>query len=175
MGRHAHLSRRGAARRIFEPAVGPTHRYMVSSPACWDRYGQILGREYSDARLLATHRLTVDTYAVQHPGGTSRQAIQSVGLHLARLMFQLEHPLSPNETNNVMLGLGPHKASLPHLQAPHTYPLTVCDIPLGAPPEHHGAAVRRWAEAAWTAWSPHHDFIRGWAKSALEGPSIKRR
>ncbi|MDZ7628938.1 MAG: DUF5946 family protein [Parvularculaceae bacterium] len=44
------------------------------------------------------HRLSVDAYAVQHPGGASRQAIQSVGLHLARLYIQLEHPHTPKES-----------------------------------------------------------------------------
>ncbi len=62
-------------------------------------YGVILQHEYSDPRLLPTHRLSVDTYAIQHPGDGSRRAIQSVGLHLARLMIQLESPApaAPNQ------------------------------------------------------------------------------
>lgn len=56
---------------------GPVHRYMTSSPACWRLFGELLAAEYSDPDLIVTHRLSVDTYAIQHPGGQSRQAIQS--------------------------------------------------------------------------------------------------
>ena len=28
--------------------TGPTHEYMESSPGCWQAYGEVLGREYSD-------------------------------------------------------------------------------------------------------------------------------
>jgi hypothetical protein len=31
----------------------PTHRYLESSPACWRLYGDVLAREYSDARYHA--------------------------------------------------------------------------------------------------------------------------
>lgn len=112
---------------LFTPVNGPTHRYMISSPGCWERYGELLAREYSDPALMVTHRLSVDTYAVQHPGDLSRRAIQSVGLHLARLMLQIDHPLPPAETNEVMLGHGKHKASLPPLSPPAAYMVTVCD------------------------------------------------
>lgn len=147
---------------LFDLMDGPTHRYMISSPACWDHYGQILAREYTEPALLLTHRLSVDTYAVQHPGDGSRQAIQSVGLHLARLMVQLDSSLKPLETNDVMLGLSKHKAALPLLPGPASYSITVADLPLSATSEEHIASVREWARATWNAWSRHHDFIRRW-------------
>ena len=50
---------------------GPTHRYMEASPGCWHVYGQVLARDYTDPFLRAVHRLTTDTYAVQHPGRPS--------------------------------------------------------------------------------------------------------
>ena len=53
---------------------GPTHRYMLSSPGCWAVFGEVLAREYSNALYMKNHRLTVDAYAVQHPGKPSRQA-----------------------------------------------------------------------------------------------------
>ena len=62
----------------FAPFDGPVHAYLESSAACWNAFGQVLAREYSDARHAPIHRLTVDAYCVQHPGGDSRQAIQSV-------------------------------------------------------------------------------------------------
>src|ERR1700688_1721358 len=52
----------------FARIDGPTHEYVLSSPGCWAAYGEVLAREYRDYRLARLHRLTVDTYAVQHPG-----------------------------------------------------------------------------------------------------------
>jgi hypothetical protein len=64
---------------------GPVHRYLESSPGCWRLYGEVLAREYSDLAFWAAHRLTVDSYAVQHPGRSSPQTIQSVCVHLLSL------------------------------------------------------------------------------------------
>lgn len=112
---------------IFEPFEGPTHRYMISSPACWEWFGRVLAREYSHPTLLPTHRLSVDAYAAQHPGSDSRRAIQSVGLQLARLGIQLEHPLPPRENNevcSVWVGIRNH-----YLVSMHSYYLgSLCVI-----------------------------------------------
>lgn len=54
---------------------GPTHAYIGASPGCWACYGQVLTKEYSDYRFAPVHRLTVDTYAVQHPGKPERRAM----------------------------------------------------------------------------------------------------
>ena len=100
----------------LDPELGPTHDYMTASPACYARFTAVLAHEYSNPALLATHRLSVDTYAVQHPGdGSERRMVQSVGLHLARLHLarlyvQLEdhatgRPRGAEATNAVMLGL----------------------------------------------------------------------
>ena len=150
---------------LFEVSDGPVHRYMASSAACWHAYGVILQHEYSDPRLLPTHRLSVDTYAIQHPGDGSRRAIQSVGLHLARLMIQLESPLQPRQTNDVMLGLGRHKSTLPALMPPDRYEVTVADIVAEAGGPHHAEAVCLWARSAWQAWAAHHWFIREWVRA----------
>ena len=152
----------------FAHGIGTTHPYMHSSPGCWARYGEVLAREYSHPTLLATHRLSVDAYAVQHPGSTEPRAIQSVGLHLARLMLQLRQPTPPRETNDVMLGLGRSKGTLPYLEPPKSFITTVANIPLEGSLECHVAAVRAWAADAWSAWHAHHEFIESWAQAALE-------
>jgi hypothetical protein len=127
---------------------GATHPYMLSSPACWARFGEILAREYSHPQLSATHWLSVDSYAVQHPGSTERRAIQSVGLHLARLMLQLQGEMPPRKTNDVMLGLSRSKHTLPYLDPPKSFAVTVADIPVNGTFEDHARAVRGWAAAA---------------------------
>ena len=73
----------------FERHEGPTHKYMLSSPGCWKAYGELLAREYGNPLLFgAVHRLTVDAYALQHPGNPSdRRATQSVWIHYVALIW----------------------------------------------------------------------------------------
>ena len=150
---------------LLEPRDGPCHRYLIASPACWAKYGDVLAYEYSDPALLPTHRLTVDTYAVQHPGDCSRQAIQSVGLHLARLMIQLESPVPPRETNDVILHLGPRKATLRLLDRPDFFQMTIADVWPAAGTPDHARTVRLWSERTWRDWCQHHEYIRNWVSS----------
>ena len=142
---------------------------MVSSPACFAAFTTLLAHEYSDPALRPTHRLTVDTYAVQHPGRSDvPQAVQSVGLHLARLGLQIERMMPPKQTNDVMLGLGRHKASLVHLAPPRSFELTVADVIPWAGTERHAVQVRAWAETTWIDWAEHHAYIRAWTRLHLQ-------
>lgn len=147
------------------PAVeGPVHAYMTSSPACWAAFNTVMAREYSDPGLMAVHRLSVDAWAVQHPGDGSRRAVQSVGLHLARLLVQIEQGLEGEAANTAMLGFAMRKGDLPELPPRRSYALTVADAVGAEAPEAHRAAVRRWAASVWADWADHHDFIRRWAQ-----------
>jgi hypothetical protein len=136
---------------------------MASSPACWAAFNAVMAREYSDPDLMAVHRLSVDAWAVQHPGDGSRRAIQSVGLHLARLMIQIEQGLEGEAANAAMLRFATRKASLPELPPREPYAFTVADVVHAIEPEAHRLAVRGWATAVWADWSDQHDFIRRWA------------
>ena len=46
-------------------------------------------RELGELRNPDIHRLSVDTYAVQHPGVPERRSIQSVAVHLMCLCLVL--------------------------------------------------------------------------------------
>lgn len=145
---------------------GPTHRYMKSSPGCWAVYGEILAREYSDVNYFSVHRLTVDAYAVQHPGGDDRQSIQSVGVHLVRLCLFLEHGLTPESANDAMLDAAKDKHTFYKLEPPANMgKITAADVARAKNIVEHKALVHKWAEEAWQAWSQHHDVIRGWLPS----------
>lgn len=148
---------------LFEPSEGPIHAYMLSSPPCFAAFNTVLAAEYGSPALRDTHRLSVDTWAVQHPGSSSdRKAVQSVGLHLARLLLQLERPQSPAETNAVMLDFSRYKATLPALPPPPSFRITAADIAPFAGSTMHAEKVRAWAKATWQDWSHQHDFIRSW-------------
>ena len=136
------------------------------------RINELLAAEYSSAELQQVNRLTVDTFAVQHPGAADdRRTVQSVGLHLARLHLQLESPRPPLETNAVMLDFSKHKATLKWLDPPDAFAITAPDVARHAGTDAHAAKVREWADASWADWSAHHDYIRGWiAENSSHAP-----
>jgi len=153
----------------FPPSQGATHPYMLSSAGCWAAFGAVLAREYSDRGLFAVHRLSVDAYAVQHPGKqSSRPALQSVGLHLARLTLQLERGLSPERANAAMLQLAEYKARFHWLEPPTSRgTITVAQVAPVVDPAAHEAAVRAWARSALDAWQAHRPIIERWIAFAF--------
>jgi hypothetical protein len=142
---------------------GPTHRYMESSPGCWHLYGQVLAREYSDRAFSALHRLTVDAYAVQHPGHPSPQAIQSVCVHLLSLCLVFERGLAASYATRVMGEATRTKDRFVWLTPPAGRgAVTVADVAVAAEPHAHEERVRSWAGSAWSAWAEHHAIVRSW-------------
>ncbi|MBN8807519.1 MAG: hypothetical protein J0I47_04675 [Sphingomonas sp.] len=126
---------------------------MLSSPGCWAAYGALLEREYSDPELFAaSHRLTVDAYAVQHPGlATDRRAVQSVTIHFASLHAILELGWSHADARAHLQRLaGRDYASLP---AALRFDLTLADLD-GLPVGQHRERVEQWAISAYRAWRP---------------------
>jgi hypothetical protein len=82
---------------------GPVHNYMDSAPGCWKYYVDILAKEYSpDFYNQDIHRITVDTFAVQHPGKKERKSIQSVNGHLISLYCLYEKKLSGKKATEVL-------------------------------------------------------------------------
>ena len=149
----------------FPDIDGPVHRYMASSPGCWSVYGEVLAREYSEPSYFEVHRLTVDAYAVQHPGSTDRQSVQSVGLHLIRLCLFLEQGLTAENANDAMLKAGKYKHSFTWLKPPASFgAITAADVARAKTVEEHKAVVRAWAQSSWDAWSVHHDTVRSWGR-----------
>jgi hypothetical protein len=151
---------------LFPEMEGSTHRYMESSPSCWAAYGEVLAREYGDFSYGQANRLSVDAYAVQHPGRPSPQSIQSVALHLIRLCLLLECRLKIDRANEAMLKATEAKSSFVWLTPPPNRGIvTVADVHRAKNAEEHVMLVRQWAESAWIAWSPHHSQIRAWLPS----------
>ena len=151
---------------LFPEMEGPVHRYMDSSPGCWAAFGEVLAREYSDFRYGSVHRLTVDAYAVQHPGQPSPQTIQSVAVHLGSLYLVLEKELSSDYAARVMDRLTDIKASFHWLEPPAGLgALTVADVLPAKDGPGHVALVRRWAASAWAAWGAHHRQVKEWVEA----------
>jgi hypothetical protein len=148
---------------LFSEIEGPTHRYMESSTGCWAMYGEVLAREYSNPAYAPNYRLSVDAYAVQHPGRPSPQSVQSVAVHLIRLCLLLERDLEMARANDAMLTATAAKGKFFWLEPPPSRgSITVADVHRAKNADEHIALVQKWAESAWQAWSRHHPQIHKW-------------
>jgi hypothetical protein len=145
----------------FDAIEGPIHRYMTSSPACWSRYGELLGALAIQPDSMESRLYCVDAYAVQHPGTPNPQAIQSVAVHLLNMYGYLMRglPVTPPR-------LAGHKGAFRWLNPPaKAAALTVRDMPIAADAAATAVASRAWVEAAWAAWAEHHEQIAAWHAS----------
>ena len=137
--------------------------YIGSAPGCWLMYSEVLAREYGDMRYTPAHQLTVDAYAVQHPGVPERRAAQSVAIHLVGLCLSLERERGPIELPRLRQRMAAPKRVFPWLPPPDSLgDVTVVDVHAAETPEAHRVVVDRWARSAWEAWSPHHAQVRAW-------------
>ena len=148
---------------LILPSIdGPTHSYLNASPACWALYGEVLAREFGDPKRFEIHQVTVDTYAVQHSGGSDRRAVQSLALHLMTLCLFVERGVDPGGGPGLHQRLvGGHTRE--RLEPPHPNgSLTVAHAHEAVNAGDHIERVWSWARDVWQAWSPHHDTIHRW-------------
>ncbi len=150
----------------FAPSDRPIHAYMLSTPGCWAAFGEVLAREYADPALFSrSHRWTVDSYAVQHPGlATDRRAVQSVRLHYAALYLNLEEGRQHIDLPALQTLLaGQSVEPLPTM--PARFAVTheaLLAANLGA----HVGLAGDWAEASFEAWRPG---LLVWARNFVGG------
>lgn len=136
---------------------------MESAPGCWSLYGEVLVREYTDATYAAHHRLTVDAYAIQHPGQRSPQSIQSVAVHLVSLCLIFELGVAPARATLAIQRVSKAKSQFVWLSPPDTMgQVTVASVHAARSATQHLELVRTWAESAWHAWAGHHRTVRQW-------------
>ena len=148
---------------LFPDVDGPTHRYLGASPGCWACFGDVLAREYSDLAYYAVHRLTVDAYALQHPGKPALQTIRSVALHGITLCAVFERGVTLSQAGQVIGQASQKKDRFVWLPPPASPgPLTVADVLPAGDAEDHARRVRAWATAVWQAWAEHHPTFRQW-------------
>jgi hypothetical protein len=149
---------------VFPDTNGLTHAYIGASPGCWTVYGDMLVQEYGEYKYPAVHRLTVDTYAVQHPGKPSRRSIQSVAGHLISLHLVLDRGLDAQKATEALRWAATQKGRFIWLEPPPSLgTLTILDMARARDLTEHVRLVERWAKSVWDAWAEHHEIIWKWA------------
>ena len=145
---------------------GPTHPYMVSSPACWAAFGELVAADYSSPERMAWHQVVVDAYAAQHPGnGDDRRQVQSVGLHLMTLCLFLEHDTDPSlgsELHNRMI----RRPAFHRLERSGPGALTVMHVPTTGPADTARHAAYEWGADVWQTYTDAHTTVHAWLREA---------
>lgn len=158
------LIRCSGCHALVPNADGKTHYSTAAAPGCWAIYGSVIAKEYADERYFAAHRLTVDTYTVQHPGSSSRQAILSVAVHLISLYRILECNFDVQRAVAAMDAALRHRQQFVWLEPPVSRGrFTICDVVAAKDHGEHEHLVQQWARSVWDTWSSHHATIRRWA------------
>jgi hypothetical protein len=149
---------------VETPAVeGPSHKYMLSTAGCWEAYGRLLALEYEDPARWATHRLTVDAYALQHPGVDGPQARNSVGIHLSRLALIVGRGWSQEQADRAMEQIRAKKFGFPWLTPPMAGAgMTVVDVLAAKSAVKHTELVEAWARSVWASWAVHRVAAEEW-------------
>lgn len=142
----------------FEPIDGPVHEYIESTPGCWSTYSKVLAVEYENYQELRdVHRLTVDTYAVQHPGQPSRKSIQSVWGHLVAQHLYLKRGLDGEKTRlrlERFVDISPELVWLP--PPDFTGALNIGHVANAADNQDHIRRVKEWGSSVYSCWHQMH-------------------
>lgn len=139
---------------------GPVHAYLGASAGCWAIFGEVMAREYSDFRYAKVHHLSVDAYALQHPGTPQPQTIQSAAVHLISLYRQLEHGDNAMEAAQVKQRATQFKDRFTWLEPPESLgAMTIMDVYAADDANKHVAIVTEWAQVVWQAWADHHPVV----------------
>jgi uncharacterized damage-inducible protein DinB len=122
--------------------------------------------EFSDCRYAGIHRLTVDTYSLQHADPYMISA-KSFAAHLTGMCCAMEHDGDHHLLRTLQQWLSGKREDLekpPLLQ--DVGELTIAHI-LDAPDAaEHERLVREWASNVWNAYAVYHDLARDWIDTA---------
>ncbi len=139
---------------------GPVHRYLGGTPGCWAHYGKLLAREYENYDYMVVHGLTVDAYALQHPGEKSLPATRSTYIHLASLFSYFELKRSISQLAGIKQAIATHKLSDEWLIPPTELDgINVDDVLTAQTAQQHRQSVEAWARYIFECWAPHHEKI----------------
>jgi hypothetical protein len=148
---------------------GPTHPYIGASAACWALYGELLAHQYAELGYPECHRLTLDAYAVQHPGKREARSIKSVATHLCGLYLVLERGLDGPAATALKNRVVAAEPRFMWLNPPgQAEALTVKDVLETRSDIRHCDAIETWARSVWATWELHHETVAKWVEGALE-------
>ena len=162
---------------LVEDIPGTAHKYIGANQGCWNLYTEVLAKQYSEFNYPEdTQRLTVDTYAIQHPGVPSKQSIQSVNIHLISLYAVLIKKLKGKQATKMIGEILKKEPRFEWLEPPvPNGQITVIDVLKATNKEEHGKIVEEWAGDVFNCWySKYRDIIENNAETLTKNFETKK-
>ena len=123
-------------------------------------FEEVIAREFGDYRYGRIHRLTVDTYSLQHPEAYMRSG-KSFAAHLTGVCAALDYEDTFDINGVVQKWLsGNPPINKPSRLPPDRGRLTIKYIHGATDAEEHTRRVREWAQSVWDAWGEHHTLAK---------------
>ena len=146
--------------RFVPDIAGPTHRYLGSSPGCWAAFTALPHGGMAGPAESPHGAMTVDAFAVQHPGQPGSSSTPSVWIHLAAMQLVLEGGWPTDRLVEIRRAVADANDGWPWLTPPRSMGgIGAIDVTL-APAAEVAAVVRAWVEGAYGAWAECHAPIR---------------
>ena len=146
---------------------------LNSKQECKELFETILAKEFSDYRYGKIHRLTVDSYCLQHPDVYMVSA-KSFAAHLVGMCCAMEYSGDTDLLRDLQKWLNGKN----QLEKPATLKefgnLTILHPAAATDAIEHSKLVKEWAENVWKSYAVYHDLAKGWVEKArkLQSGSI---
>jgi hypothetical protein len=141
---------------------------------CQALFDRLLARDFSDPLFFGTHRIAVDTYALQHPERYCASA-KSFAAHFLGLYVFLQRGSRAAVGNESVQRWLNGTRPLPKPEIPvERGRITIADVVDIASPNEYKAAVQRWAASTWSVYDHLRPLAETWSRAAAS-ESHRRR
>jgi len=138
-----------------------------SNQKCKEFFDTIIAREFSDFRYARVHRLTVDTYSLQHPDPYLISA-KSFAAHLTGMCCAMEYDNDRNLLRILQQWLNGKKQLEKPKLLDNVGNLTISSVVRAGDGTEHAKLVKEWAENVWDAYALYHNLAREWIDMAKQ-------
>ncbi len=137
----------------------------TSKKKCREIFESVLLREFSDFRYAKVHRLTVDTYSLQHPD-QYMVSPKSFAAHLTGMCCAMEFGNDAELLKILQRWLSGKK----QLEKPEMLEnfgiLTISHVQNAKSGFEHAGVVWEWARNVWEAYGVYHALAKRWIETA---------
>jgi hypothetical protein len=127
--------------------------------------------EFGNVLFFGVHRLTVDTYALQHPEAYCASA-KSFVAHLTGLCAAMDRADPPGVNASVQRWLSRNPPLARPIAPEVRGRLTVGDVQAITDPSAYRGEVEAWARSTWEAYASLHELARAWIEESRAGAAL---
>jgi hypothetical protein len=137
----------------------PTHERYRASTGCLQLYSELSAYTLMRGDAGFIHQHALDAYAAQHIADQTRPigaAFALIGLYLA-----CERGSTGRQVQRLHMLLAQRSKAWPRFVPPEQAgTMTVLDVLRAPPGAERDAALMRWAQVVWAAWSQEHERVK---------------